>query len=73
MENLKENTEYHGYTKETPVIKWLWDILDTLDKQEKANFIQFVTGKFILNILPEYNELNTKYINLLIKIKIRDV
>jgi E3 ubiquitin-protein ligase HUWE1 len=41
---LKNNTEYNGYTQNSPIIRWLWEILENFDKQEKAAFIQFVTG-----------------------------
>ena len=30
------------------MIKWLWEILETLDKSEKAGFIQFVTGSILI-------------------------
>jgi len=42
--DLKENTEYHNYTRETEVIRWFWEILGDLDRTHKAAFLQFVTG-----------------------------
>lgn len=48
VQDLKENTDYKQYSKDSQVIKWLWEILETLDKSEKAGFIQFVTGKILI-------------------------
>jgi E3 ubiquitin-protein ligase HUWE1 len=45
VQDLKENTDYQGYTKDSEVIQWLWEILETFDHQAKASFVQFVTGK----------------------------
>jgi len=42
--DLKDNTEYHNYTRETEVIRWFWEILEDLDRTHKAAFLQFVTG-----------------------------
>lgn len=42
--DLKANTEYHNYTKDSPVIKWLWEILHEFSQEERAEFLQFVTG-----------------------------
>ena len=44
MQDLKNNTEYNGYSQNSPIIRSFWEILDKFDKQEKAAFIQFVTG-----------------------------
>lgn len=44
IEDLKENTIYKNYSKQTPVIKWLWEILEEFNNSERAEFIQFVTG-----------------------------
>jgi HECT-domain (ubiquitin-transferase) len=42
--DLKENTVYSNYTAETPVVKWLFELLEEFDNSERAEFIQFVTG-----------------------------
>jgi HECT-domain (ubiquitin-transferase) len=42
--DLKENTVYQNYTAETPVVKWLFEVLEEFDNSERAEFIQFVTG-----------------------------
>lgn len=44
FEDLKENTEYHNYSKDSPQIIWFWEVLVGLDKEMKAAFIMFVTG-----------------------------
>ena len=33
-----------GYTTDSPQVQWLWEILDSLDQSERAEFLQFVTG-----------------------------
>jgi E3 ubiquitin-protein ligase HUWE1 len=42
--DLKENTLYTGYNPNSPVIKWLFEVLEEFDNSERAEFIQFVTG-----------------------------
>ncbi|KAF0978141.1 hypothetical protein FDP41_002656 [Naegleria fowleri] len=45
IQDLKNNTEYVGYTKDSPQIKWFWNIVEnSFDSNEKALLIQFVTG-----------------------------
>ena len=33
-----------NYTKNSQVIKWFWEIIREFNKEQKANFLQFVTG-----------------------------
>lgn len=42
--DLRANTEYSGYSAASPTIQWLWEIVQALDKQDLALFMQFVTG-----------------------------
>lgn len=42
--DLRNNTTYTNYNKETPVIQWLWEILFEFSQEDRAAFIQFVTG-----------------------------
>jgi len=35
---------YQNYTAETPVVRWLFEVLEEFDNSERAEFIQFVTG-----------------------------
>lgn len=44
VEDLKNNTDYVNYTKESEAIKWFWEILQAQPAEQKAAFIQFVTG-----------------------------
>jgi len=42
--DLRNNTEYHNYTPESPIILWFWETLADFAQEERAEFIQFVTG-----------------------------
>jgi E3 ubiquitin-protein ligase HUWE1 len=42
--DLKENTDYSGYSATSDVIVWFWELLEDLDHMLKACFLQFVTG-----------------------------
>lgn len=42
--DLKANTNYNGYNINSPQIQWFWEIMETLDRTEKGNLLQFVTG-----------------------------
>ena len=44
IEDLRINTEYKNYTIDSPVIRWFWQILSEFDQEQKALFLQFVTG-----------------------------
>lgn len=44
IEDLRANTEYVGYTTESPIIQWFWNAVLNMSREEKANLIQFVTG-----------------------------
>jgi E3 ubiquitin-protein ligase HUWE1 len=44
LEDLRNNTDYHNYTHESQVIIWLWEVLYEFSHEERAEFIQFVTG-----------------------------
>jgi hypothetical protein len=57
---IRDNCRYeHGYTAESPVILWLWDIvLDLLDDAERRAFLLFVTGSDRLPIVPSASRTN---------------
>ncbi|GKY98288.1 hypothetical protein MPSEU_000786400 [Mayamaea pseudoterrestris] len=42
--DLKANTDYVGYKLTDPEIVWFWNILFNLSRNDKATFLQFVTG-----------------------------
>lgn len=44
IEDLKENTIYKNYNKQSPVIVWLWEVLEEFGNSDRAEFLQFVTG-----------------------------
>ncbi|CDW76386.1 ubiquitin-protein ligase [Stylonychia lemnae] len=44
LNDLKQNTEYMGYNAQSSQILWLWEILETFENSERAEFLQFVTG-----------------------------
>lgn len=44
IEDLRQNTDYHNYTESTPQIQWFWKALGGFSQEQKAWFLQFVTG-----------------------------
>jgi len=44
MEDLRKNTEYRGYTSDSATIQWFWQVVHEFSQEEKALFLQFVTG-----------------------------
>jgi E3 ubiquitin-protein ligase HUWE1 len=44
FDDLRAHTTYSGYTATSDVIRSFWTVLNALDLQEKALFLQFVTG-----------------------------
>lgn len=44
VNDLKNNTEYQGYNANSQQVLWLWEILESLENSERAEFLQFVTG-----------------------------
>lgn len=44
IEDLKDNVIYKNFTKQSPTILWLWEVLEELNNSERAEFIQFITG-----------------------------
>ena len=44
VEDLRAHTEYRGYTSESATIRNFWTVMRSLSQEDKALFIQFVTG-----------------------------
>lgn len=44
LDDLRAHTEYHGFKTSDPEISYFWNVLKTFSKEEKALFLQFVTG-----------------------------
>jgi len=51
LDDLKANTEYYGYKATDPVIGYFWAALRSFSKEEKALFLQFVTGTSKVRLL----------------------
>ena len=44
ISDWKNNTIYENYNEESNIIKWFWEIIESFDNDERAEFLQFVTG-----------------------------
>lgn len=44
LDDLQANTVYTGYQKGSKNIVWFWATLRELSEQDRAKFLQFVTG-----------------------------
>ena len=44
MHDLKKNTDYNGWKVTDRQIEWFWNVLFSLSRNQKASFLQFVTG-----------------------------
>jgi len=44
LDDLRANTDYHGYKPSDPSITHFWRVMKTFSDEEKALFLQFVTG-----------------------------
>lgn len=44
VQELKETTILEGYSKNDPIIVWLWEILEGFDETQLATFHFFITG-----------------------------
>jgi len=44
LKDLKDNTEYVGYSPTSAVVRWFWEVVEEFNKEEKARLVQFCTG-----------------------------
>jgi E3 ubiquitin-protein ligase HUWE1 len=44
IDELQQHTDYHQYKPTDEVIVWFWEALRSLNREERASFLQFVTG-----------------------------
>jgi hypothetical protein len=44
VEDLKQNTEYTGFTGAAPIVQWFWDVVRNFSKEDQARLLQFTTG-----------------------------
>jgi hypothetical protein len=68
VDDLKANTEYSGYSIASPVIQWFWEIVQGFSKEDKARFLQFVTGTSKVFAESTYYFLNFKAIVFICKL-----
>lgn len=44
IDDLCNNTDYKGYTRQSAQIQWFWRALRSFEQEDLAKFLQFVTG-----------------------------
>lgn len=44
MDDLQANTDYNGYVATSPVIQMFWNVVRSIEPEDKALVLQFVTG-----------------------------
>lgn len=42
--DLRKHTNYQGFTAQSQQVVWFWEYCETLNREEKGNLLQFVTG-----------------------------
>ncbi|RYE83406.1 MAG: hypothetical protein EOO65_04005, partial [Methanosarcinales archaeon] len=42
--DLKANTDYSGFRPADEVVTWFWDAVESMDEQDRARLLMFVTG-----------------------------
>lgn len=43
---LQQSCEYDGYTSESEIIKWFWEVVHDMSDDQKKQLLQFTTGSF---------------------------
>jgi hypothetical protein len=51
LEDLAVNTDYHQYKENDEIIHWFWEVLHGFTREERAMFLQFVTGTSKVSVL----------------------
>lgn len=54
IDELQANTEYHQYKATDDVIVWFWEELRSYNREERASFLQFVTGTSKVRVCESY-------------------
>ena len=44
LDDLRANTEYHGYAPSAPQVRWFWETVREFSQEDRARFLMFVTG-----------------------------
>ena len=58
IDDLRAHTEYHGYKQTDKQIDFFWSILNSFSKEEKALFLQFVTGTSKVCIIKYFTDID---------------
>lgn len=68
IDDLAANTDYKGFQKTATQIQWFWRALRSFEKEDKAKFLQFVTGTskvilkmFILILNPPFSGSSARF------------
>lgn len=62
LDDLRAHTDYQGYKASDPEITYFWNVLKSFSKQEKALFLQFVTGTSKVRQLCSFTLLFCMYV-----------
>ncbi|TPP52445.1 HECT-domain (ubiquitin-transferase) family protein [Leishmania donovani] len=44
VEDLRTHTVYEGYSSTSPQVRWFWEAVGSMSKEDLANLLQFTTG-----------------------------
>ncbi|KAG5510890.1 hypothetical protein JKF63_06391 [Porcisia hertigi] len=44
IEDLRTHTVYEGYSSTSPQVRWFWEAVGSMSKEDLANLLQFTTG-----------------------------
>ncbi|KAG5486819.1 hypothetical protein LSCM4_06284 [Leishmania orientalis] len=44
VEDLRTHTVYEGYSSTSPQVRWFWEAVSSMSKEDLANLLQFATG-----------------------------
>ncbi|CCW72097.1 unnamed protein product [Phytomonas sp. Hart1] len=44
VEDMRGNTAYQGYTAASPQVRWFWEVVGGMSKDDRANLLMFATG-----------------------------
>ncbi|CAC5366875.1 HACE1 [Mytilus coruscus] len=44
ISDWEKHTEYNGYDRQSPVIKWFWEIVEDFSQENRVLLLQFTTG-----------------------------
>ena len=59
IDELQQHTDYHQYKASDEQIVWFWETLRSFNREERASFLQFVTGTSKVKQLP-FNSIDSQ-------------